>query len=248
MRKPAMMLVAVTVLLTAAAPAAAETRRTEDPTHSIQFRVGAFFPTGGGTFWDDTERTFDLDIGDLQDFSLGFTYVAGVNNWLEVGFNADLYRSESRSAYRTDEWVDQLGLPILHDTRLRLLPLTVDLRGLPAGRYTLRGDDRQHRVRKPVPYLGLGFGVKFWEYQEKGDFLDFSLDPPEVFYARYKESGAALEGHALAGVELPLGKRTSILFEGRYSWASANPGGDFAGLGRMRLDGASAYVGFARHF
>lgn len=214
------------------------------PENSFQFRLGGFFPQGSGQVWDDNERVFTLDRSDFNDGVLGFSYVAPINNHFEIGFNLDYYDATVRSAER--DFLDEDGFPILHDTRLRLLPATVDFRLLPAGRYGVRGSRGQRRVIHPVPYLGAGGGFEFWRYEEVGDFVD--PDTLEIFFDRGVDSGTTMEAHAVAGLELPVGPAWSILLEGRYSWASVTLGGSLSGLGDLELDGASAYVGAAFHF
>jgi hypothetical protein len=209
---------------------------------AVQVRVGGFWPSGEGRFWDDLENTFTLDESDFNDVVIGFSIVRALSNHVEIGFNADFYDASVRAAVRGFE--DEFGFPILHDTRLETLPLTVDLRFLPAGRYRERGHGR--RVLQPVVYLGGGAGFAYWEYEEVGDFVDFRRR--EIFFDRFAEDGIAFEIHGLAGLELPFGHTFSVLFEGRYSWADDEPGGDFAGLGELDLGGFSGYIGGSWRF
>jgi hypothetical protein len=246
MKRTAYRLAIVVLVLAAAAPAYAQPRGSEPSDNSFQFRLGGFFPSGNSEFWDNNERDFTMSSSDFNDGVLGFSYVTSLSNRFELGFNLDFYDSTVRSSYR--DFVDQDGFPIFHDTRLRMTPLTVDFRFLPSGRYGYRGRHGEHRVHKPVPYLGAGAGFNFWRYEETGDFLDFSLDPPEVFSDRFKDSGAAFETHVLAGIELPMGPTWGLIFEGRHSWSEVTPSSDFAGLGKLDLGGTSAYVGAAFHF
>ena len=213
---------------------------------AFQFRFGGFFPSGSSDFWSDNEEVFTLRVGDFDDFIFGMSFVRSVGNRLEVGFNGDYYASTTRSSYRG--FVDSAGFPILHDTRLSEVPLTVDLRLVPFGRYRVRGDQGQYRVQKPVFYVGGGAGAVYWKYEEVGDFLDFNFDPPEIFFDRFIDDGWSFEYHALAGFELPLGHASSLLFEGRYSWAEETLGGDFGGLGTLDLGGLAVYVGGSWRF
>ena len=213
--------------------------------HAFQFRFGGFFPAGGGTLWDDNEDTFTLDASDFNDFAIGFSYVAPINNRFELGFNLDFYDGTVRSAYR--DFADQDGFPIFHDTTLELVPATVDFRFLPTGRYAMSGGGGR-AVRHPVPYIGAGAGFLLWNYEEVGDFIDFDAVPNEVFYGRFVEDGMTFETHVLAGIELPMSPAWSFLAEGRYSWANDSPDGDFAGLGSLELGGFYGYVGFAFRF
>ncbi len=230
------------VLLGAAGEAAAGHRGPDPGDMAFQFRVGGFFLDGESEFWTDAEDTFTLDSSDFDDAIIGLSIVGSFGNHLEAGFNADFYDATVVSAVRG--FTDEDGFPILHDSRLRMAPLTVDLRFLPAGRYRVRNQGRL--VRQPVFYVGGGAGLVFWEYEEIGDFVDFSDDT--IFFDRFTDDGASFEVHGLAGVELPIGPAWNLLFEGRYSWVDETLGRDFSGLGEIDLGGMSAYVGASLRF
>ena len=200
---------------------------------ALQGRLGYFMLEGSDDgFWEDTESVFTLDASDFEEFSVGFSYVHSISNNFEVGFNLDLFEETVRSEYR--DFVDSVGLPILHDSNLSLVPTTVDVRILPSGRYRIRPGGRH--IVQPTFYFGAGAGFVFWDYEERGDFLDFTFDPPEIFDAHFRDDGIALEVHGLAGVEIPVSPRTYLMFEGRYSVAEDTLGGDFSDLPERDID------------
>lgn len=206
---------------------------------AFQFRLGGFFPAGDGALWSDNEEVFTLDVSDFDDLALGFSYVASISNYMELGFNVDFYDSTVLSGYR--DYVDEDGFLILHDTTLETLPLTADLRLLPLGRYRNRPGGRA--VRQPVPYVGGGIGMTLWEYEEVGDFIDFGDPAMPVFFDRFVDDGVAFEAHVLAGIELPLSPNVNFLLEGRYAWAD-----DTTALGEIDLGGFSGYGGLSFRF
>jgi len=212
--------------------------------NAFQLRLGQFFPAGGGDLWPDNEEFFTLDASDFNDMVWGFSFVTGMSNELEIGLNVDFYDQTVFASYR--DYVDEMGFPIYHDTRMSLMPLTVDLRFLPAGRYRMRPGGRQ--VLRPTFYIGGGGGLNFWEYEEVGDFIDFGVEPNEIFFDRFKDSGTTWEAHALAGIELPLSPGFNFLVEGRYSWCKDTLGGSLAGLGDIDLGGASISMGASFRF
>ena len=225
------------------------------PRGEFQIRFGGFFPEGGGDLWESNEAFFTLDASDFDGFVLGFTTVFGISNHVEFGANLDFYDASERSAYRDpvpgfpnvipeDPFT---GAPIRHDTRLEMVPLTFDLRFLPAGRFKIRGPDRRV-VLQPVFYIGAGIGLNFWEYKEVGDFLDLTQSPPIIFFDSFYDDGVAFESHVLAGLEFPVGRRSNFLLEGRYSWSDDKLGGDFDGLGTLEMDGPSFFGGFGLRF
>jgi hypothetical protein len=241
------------IVLGAAPLAAARAGGPAVPDTAFQVRLGLFVPSGGGQLWNDNEDIFTLDASDFEGATLGLSFVRAIDDQVDFGINVDFYEETALSQYRYPVPglpgfvpVDPFGLPILHDTQLSIVPLTCDVRFLPGGRY-------RDRVRgRPLPraafYFGGGVGIAFWEYDEVGDFLDFSLDPPLIFPGRFTDDGAALEAHVLAGVELPIGRASSFVVEGRHSWADDDLGGDFQGLGNLELGGTALYGGMSFRF
>ena len=205
---------------------------------SFQVRAGGSFLEGGGDLWVENEDVFTMNVSDFDAATVGVSFVSAINNNIEMGINADYYDVDVFSAYRG--WVDEFGFPIYHDTTLASLPLTVDLRLLPFGRYRNQG---RRPVMQPVVYVGGGIGVNFWEYEEVGDFLDFTTQVPEVFFDRFVDDGAAFEYHVVAGAEFPVSSSVNFLLEGRYLWSDGDLDGDFAGLGNIVFDGFSVTVG-----
>lgn len=211
---------------------------------AMHFKLGAFLPDGGGEFWDETEAVFTLDTSDFDDLVVGFSYVSALNNHMEIGLNIDFYDSTVFSAYR--DYVDEDGFLIYHDTMLSMIPISADVRFLPFGRYGGRGRDGRIQVRRPVFYFGGGIGMNIFEYEEIGDFVDFSLD--EIFFDRFKDSGVSFSTHALAGIEIPISPTMGLLFEGKQTWTDEELGSDFSGLGKIELGGTSFYGGIAYNF
>lgn len=232
----------------------------------LQFRIGGFFPAGDSEFWDVDELAFTAHSSDFNDAIGGASWLAPINNHLEIGFNVDFYDARSRAAYVDFE--DEFGFPILHDTRLETMPVTVDLRIHPAGRQALRGSGGRILVRRPSFYVGGGAGMNVWEYEKVGDFIFRDSDgllvlfvedvvlpgggtePATIYFDRFKDSGVAFEAHVLAGVELPVSPTWSINVEGRYSWSTAKLGGRFAefGLEDLDLGGVSGFFGATMRF
>ncbi len=240
------------LVLAAAAPARAGDPGQEPGSSGFQFRVGGFFPAGGGQLWDTNERWFTLDHSDFNDAVIGFSYVHGVSNHFEIGFNLDWYESTAGSYDRGP--VEAPDLNPAHDTTLQLSPVTVDFRFLPSGRYSYRGRGG-HRVHQPVPYFGAGVGLLFWRYIEDGYFVYTTQGGgvPYTDYWYYSEDGTAFETHVLAGIEIPMSPSWNMAFEARYSWANADVNNSYASESylasqTLKMDGPYVFVGAAWHF
>lgn len=232
MKKVSVLFLSMAAISAGAAPSVlAQSGRGES---AFQIRVGGFFLQGDGEFWEESESVFTQDTSDFDGATLGLSFVSSINNNLEVGINADFYEEAVTSFYRGETE------PIGHESQLSTVPLTVDLRFLPGGRFRERSVGP---VRKPVFYVGVGAGVNFWEYEEIGYFIDFTDEPNEIFFDRFSEDGEALQVHVMAGLELPLSPGFNLTLEGRRSWADDNLAGAFAGLGDIELGGTSVFIG-----
>jgi len=216
----------------------------EAQSNSLQFRFGGYVPRGEGEFWVDTEDAFTIKTSDFRDPVVGFTYVASVNHILGFGVNADYFRSTVTSGYR--DFVDDAGYPILHDSALTLVPLSVDLRIAPTGAYGDR--DPRYASRRPTLYLGGGVGLTLYQYEEVGDFIDFDDPTLPVVFDRLQDDGAAFQAHALAGLDIPVGVAWGITLEAKYAWSEAELQDDFAGFGTIDLSGLTVSAGVSFRF
>jgi hypothetical protein len=225
---------------------------------AFNFRLGGFFPTGSSDFWNYQQTYYTFDHSDLNGLIGGVGYNGAINNYFEFDANADFYSSAARSA--DGYYVDDFGNSILHDSRLRVFPLTVGLRVLPAGRFARRGAEGSHYVRRPVFYFGGGIGTSYWQYEEEGDFVfpdPTPIDPNRVsiFYDRYVDTGLAFQLYAMIGMEFPVAPQWNITVEVRQSWSEANLGGGASStaLGpgnpnQLDLGGTSVFVGGSLRF
>lgn len=198
----------------------------------LELRLGLFLPDGGGELWSINEDLFSLDASDFEDATFGLSWVQSLTNHIELGVGFEAYERTVRSAQRG--FIDDFGLPILHDTQLSLTPLTVDVRFLPLGRFRQRPGGRQ--VLKPVVWVGGAAGLMRWEYEELGDFV-FSDDEGDlVLFDRFRGRGTTSVFQVAAGLELPLSTRINLILQARQTWADDDLDFDDAYGGPARLD------------
>jgi hypothetical protein len=211
--------------------------RRDWPDTEISFSIGFFEPRGQSDLWRDNEQVFTLDNEDF-DAPIGAIRVgSALNNYVVVGVGAGYFDEEVRSRYQF--FTDTSGNPIKHDTRLRLLPVTVDLRIMPFGRAA--GHDGHGDARTVVPWLEVGGGAMLWKYREEGDFIDpVSLT---IFNDKFKSRGIAPEYHGAVGVDVNFGNHFGLFVEGRVSRAKDDMGSDFDGFDKFDLSGASVSAG-----
>ncbi|HEU0106015.1 MAG TPA: outer membrane beta-barrel protein [Vicinamibacteria bacterium] len=216
----------------------------------LELRVGGFFPRAQSDLFDDDNQLYTPDSRSNECTATscpgvmkkdwigvygGAEYSFNVAPHLELGISLDGYSREIPTSYRDS--VREDGSEISQTLKLTVIPLGVSLRALPADRYA------------PVqPYLTLGADVFFYKYEEFGDFIDFFSNNLDISSDSFKSDGAALGGHAAAGLRIPLGHDFAITAEGRYQFAQKKRMGDDFNQNTLDLNGASATIGVRLRF
>lgn len=226
---------AVAALVAVAAPAAAQSYPVVAD-NSFRIRLGQFEPRGDSDYWNETFDVFTGGVDQFDDISFGGDFVLAIGRRSSIMFSGDIYEGEDSQAYI--DFVDGFGSPIVHDTRLRIASATAA--------YVFSFTGREASV---IPYVGVGGGVYDWELEESGDFIDFGVAPPEIFTASFNDGDTTLGYFYLAGVEIPVGPRWSVLVEGRWQRVDQDLSGDFEDLeADLDLSGRHIYGGFAWTF
>lgn len=224
-------LVALSIL--AAGNAEAQWTRSWEPTMQLRFRLGLFEPAGGSAGWNAVFDGFTANPSDLQDFVWGtdLLWRTGRHTGVLLGFS--YYQGTTTSAYR--DWTTGDGRDIAHTTRLEISDLTAA--------FVYRFGDAGLR-----PYLGAGGGFVWYRLSEEGSFIDFGSPELPVFQAWYGAEDSTFEAIGLAGLDIAIGARWSVIVEGRYRWASRELGQDYAGFGTLDLSGWEISCGFGVSF
>ncbi len=207
-----------------------------DTANQVRFRVGEFRPDGDSRFWDETFDAFTGSASGLDDTLFGLDWRHRIGDTaLDVEVSLATYDGKTTVAYR--DYLDASGYEIRHLEQLELEPLTVAVVAYPFGR------DRAIR-----PYVGAGAGFYWWRYRERGDFIDFSVDPPEVFNDRYVSDGTALGWFLEAGVDVAVSDNWSLFVDARWHDVDDELDDDLAGFGTIDLSGNEVSLGVAFHF
>jgi opacity protein-like surface antigen len=200
----------------------------------IELRAGGFFPQGDSNLFDDVDELYGARPEDFQGFTGGIEYSLGLSDHVELGFHLDGYSRTIGTSYRDFEHGD--GSPIFQELELDIIPLGATIRFLPAGRRA-----------KVSPYLAAGADVFFYEYEEKGEFIDFFTDDLEISPDAFISDGAAFGFHAAAGLRVPINHDFSLTGEVRYQHAKTDMDDDFS-LNELDLSGWSATAGVHLRF
>src|SRR5262245_22623151 len=156
-----------------------------------------------------------FDMSDFNTVSFGGEWLAPIGDYFEVGAGAQFTSRTVTSIYA--DYQEDNGAEIEQDLKLRIIPFTATARILPLGRHAA-----------VQPYVGAGIGFFNWRYSENGDFIDFTLNPPEIYRAQYVDSGTAIGPVAVFGVRVPFGQGV-LGGEARYQKAESELGPDFLG-------------------
>ena len=209
--------------------------------NSTSIKLGWFVPEGDSERWEFNEDVLNSDVDDFDDWALALEYNRQLNNYLAVSGELMFYEGEDRSHFH-------LGFDdFRQNTELDLLPVMASILWQPAGKYRSGGGGYPGRMRTVVPYLGVGVGLVFWEYETR-----LQVHSPSHHHYHHVHSdesdGAAPAAMALLGMEIPLWGPAALVVEGRYLWADDDVDDDFFGVENLDFSGASLLIGGAFRF
>jgi hypothetical protein len=212
----------------------------------LDVRLGAFFPSADSNLFNDVATLYthggplgpDGNPPGVQDSDWigvfgGIEFNQRVAKNLELAISVDGYERDFQTAYRG--YTHEDGRDITQELKLSIVPLGVSLRFVPTSRRATF-----------APFVAVGADLVFWDYRERGDFVDF-FDPslpivPDVFVS----DGVAPGFHVAGGVRIKMSDDISLVAEGRYLWADDEMDDDFFRANnpfRIDLSGAAATLG-----
>ncbi len=213
------------------------------PDSEVSLGLGGFEPRGSGGLWEVNELVFTQAPQDFGDLTGSFRIGGSLNEYVILDVGSSYYDATETSRERF--YTTTGGGAIAHDARLRLMPITTDIRFLPFGRYRETGD-KSRGLRIVSPYIGFGAGAVLWSYREAGDFVDpASLT---IYYDELEARGVAFEYHGMAGVDVNVNPNLGFYVEGRISRADDDLSSDFSGFDEFDLSGVSLTAGMRFRF
>jgi Outer membrane protein beta-barrel domain len=201
----------------------------------LDLRLGAFFPRADSNLFDDDAVLYTVGgkndwIGPAGGAELSLDLARSV----ELGFHVDGYGRTVHTAYRDFE--TESGRDITQSLKLSIVPFGVSVRFHPG--------DRRGRL---TPYVGGGFDLYYWRYEEFGDFIDFDSPGFDILEDSFVSDGVTPGFHVAGGLRIPINYDWSVVTEVRYNFARADMGGDFRG-NKLDLNGITAAVGVNLRF
>lgn len=185
-------------------------------------------------------KQLTLSRGDFSSASFGSSLALPVSRSNDLVIDVSYASVSRRSEFRA--WIDQNNLPIEQTTSLQRMPITVGFRhylsarGRSIGRFAWIPAAR-------TTYVGVGAGLMKYRFRQIGDFIDFQT--LNVFPDDFVSKAWTPVVHALAGMEVSLGRVVMLTGEARYTWARGPMSRDFVGFNRIDLSGVSVSAGFA---
>ena len=216
------------------------------PVGSFAFRGGYAVANASSDVFSDATALLTLDKKDFSGFNWGgdISYSTG-DRW-DVLFDAEVANSSKSSEFRN--LIGSDDKPIEQSTKFERVPLTLGFKYY----LTSRGRSVSEFAYVPskfAPYVSLGAGAMYYDFEQKGDFVDFASENLDIFNTTLESSGWAPMGRGAAGVEYSLGPWVALTGEGRYVWAKAklDPSA-FEGYDKIDLNGFTGTVGIRVRF
>lgn len=218
----------------------------QEPRATLNLNLGYGIPSVGSDLFQEVAETYTLEESDFNAPLLGVGLSFYLNDRMDLAFELAYSRSSSWSEYV--DWVDSDDLPIEQETEFTRVPLTVSFK------YFLmeRGREIGNFSWIPTtwsPYLGVGGGRMYYEFEQTGDFIDFSDAALPIYQDRIVSQGWAWAGHLFGGLQWTLSPQWIVSAEGRYTLAEADlDRPTFQGYEPIDLSGFQLALGFGVRF
>lgn len=214
--------------------------RFSAPTSSIGLRVGFLLASADSDIYDFIIDQLTVDRGDFNAPVFALDFSLNLSERFDFVVGLEYSRASKRSEYR--DYVDQDDIPIVQDTALTQVPLTL------SGRFYITPRGRSVGQYAWVPstvaaYIGGGGGATWYRLEQSGDFVDFR--DLVIFEDLFISDGWSLSGHAFAGVDITLSQSIGLVLEGRYQFSSQDLRGSFVGFDPIDLNGLRLMAGLS---
>jgi hypothetical protein len=214
-----------------------------EPKVTIEFESGYAFQRAQSQLFDYAIEDFTIDRRDFDSPYIGGEIAVRLSERWDIALALGFQKSSIDSEYR--EFIGTDDLPILQTTEFRQIPAVASLKFYPLDRGRSLG--RFAWVPRTLsPFVGAGFGIVSYRFEQSGEFIDFETD--DIYVDSFITNRQGPLARAAAGVNVTLGKQFLFTAEGRYSWASADVGGGFQSFDRIDLDGLQLVGGLAIRF
>lgn len=214
--------------------------RFSSPRSSFSLRGGFTFNRASSDIYDFFIDELTIERSDFNAPTFAADFGWNLNERVDLVLGIEYGRASVRSENR--DYVDQDDIPIVQDTRLTQVPLTLSVRFY----LTPRGRSVSQYAWVPSTaaiYVGGGGGATWYRLEQFGEFVDFR--DLVIFEDNFVSDGWTIAGHAFAGVDLKLTSSIGLILEGRYQFASHDMTGSFLGFEPIDLNGLRLMAGIS---
>ncbi len=217
--------------------------RFSSPSTTLGIRAGYAFNRAEGEIFNFLTDELTLQPSDFNAGIIAFDFGLRLSDQVDLVLGLEYSRTSKVSEYR--DFVDQDDIPIVQETGLTQVPLTLSLkwylgsRGQRVGQYAWVPNTI-------VPYIGAGGGFTWYELKQAGEFVDFR--DFAIFEDTFTSDGFTAAAHAFAGLDIKLTPSIGLTIDARYHWASADLKDSFVGFAPINLNGLHATAGVAFKF
>ena len=220
------------------------------PRVSIGFRTGYTIPKMGSNLFDQSRTDFTLNRWDFAGPYVGGDLAVRVSERWDVSLTGGWARGNGPSEYRdliecsvvANPCPAQNQLPIEQETTFETAS------GAIGGRYYF--SDRGRSVGRFAwvpsrisPFVGGGVGMMWYDFQQRGDFVDFQTY--DIYGDDLQTSGSGASVYGSAGVDISIGRQFYLTGEARYNLASAGVRDSYSLYDRMDLSGLQLTTGIS---
>ena len=212
--------------------------RFSAPRSSLGLRGGFTFNRASSDVYDFIIKQLTVERSDFNAPTFAVDFGWRLAERIDLVLGLEYSRAAKRSEFR--DFVDTSGIPIVQDTRLTQVPLTLSVRFY----LTPRGRSVGQYAWVPstaAVYVGGGGGATWYRLEQFGEFVDFR--DLVIFNDTLTSDGWAIAGHVFAGVDLKVSASIGIVLEGRYQFASHDLTGSFIGFAPIDLNGFRLMAG-----
>ncbi len=195
---------------------------------STNFKVGIFNPATKSDLWDLNRENLYFSKKDMQDFFYGIEYEHFIGRNVSFAVELNSYEKTLNSEYKDYEHND--NTPIYQSISLSISGIEANIKVYPIGHRKILN-----------PYFSIGAGVYYWEYEQWGEFIDFTTGEISDGYANTE---AFTPGFNIkAGIVFRFKKYMGVSFEVRYLYLKGRLSSLFEGFEKLDLRGRSLSLG-----
>src|SRR5881628_71269 len=235
-RITAALLLTATAVATSARPSVAQSAGDgflfHRPVGALSIHGGFDRAFAGGDLIGFVTKELTINRSDFSSATFGTSVAVRVSETNDLVLDVSWARASKLSEFR--DWIDQNNQPIQQTTSLRRIPVTLGIRHYLASRGRSIGRFAWIPAARAT-YIGAGAGLMHYRFHQIGDFID--LQTLNVFPDEFESKAVTPVLHALAGMDLSLGRFLLLNGELRYTWAKGPVSRDYVGFQRIDLSG-----------